>query len=50
MQGQAGGCHDGVQGMSYEGPCEIADPTTVGCESDGEQASVPGNCPNSSQP
>lgn len=46
----AGGCHDSVQGRSYDGPCEKADPSTVGCESEGELASVPGNCPDSSEP
>ncbi len=45
----AGGCHDSVTQTSYSGPC-VENIKAGGCESDGENASVPGNCPNSSEP
>ncbi|TQV77941.1 hypothetical protein [Denitrobaculum tricleocarpae] len=45
----AGGCHDSVTQTSYSGPC-VDNIKAGGCESDGENASVPGNCPNSSEP
>ncbi len=51
-RGQAdagGGCHDSVTQTSYSGPC-AENIKAGGCESDGENASVPGNCPNSSEP
>ncbi len=57
LSGNAGasanhGCHDHASQTSYEGPCNHYPEyeATGGCESDAEQASVPGNCPNSSEP
>ena len=46
------GCHDNASMTSYEGPCDYYPEyeSTGGCESSAEQASVPGNCPNSSEP
>lgn len=46
------GCHDGASQTSYEGPCDNHPEyeATGGCESSAELASVPGNCPNSSEP
>ena len=46
------GCHDYASQTSYEGPCDYHPEyeSTGGCESSAEQASLPGNCPNSSEP
>lgn len=46
------GCHDHASQTSYEGPCDYYPEyeATGGCESSAEQASLPGNCPNSSEP
>ncbi|NIA67228.1 hypothetical protein HBA54_01325 [Pelagibius litoralis] len=45
------GCHDGASQTSYEGPCDPhPEYYAGGCESSEELASVPGDCPNSSQP
>ncbi len=49
-QAEAYGCHDHQSQTSYEGPCDQYDIKGSGCESEAELASVPGNCPNSSEP